>query len=145
MLGVINATTSHELRNPLNSLIAQNTKKDALYQNIKDICQHNSYTEILGIIDELNDCSKVQNSSTKIMNFLIQDLLDFAQIKAGKFRKNIQEFNIQDAVEEVMSIQRDQAKSKGVDLSVKYENLNNQIHEGKETFSPIIKTDVGRL
>ena len=78
MLGVINATTSHELRNPLNSLIAQNTKKDALYQNIKDICLHNSYTEILGIIDELNDCSKVQNSSTKIMNFLIQDLLDFA-------------------------------------------------------------------
>ena len=32
MLEVINATTSHELRNPLNSLITQNIKKAALYE-----------------------------------------------------------------------------------------------------------------
>jgi len=33
-------------------------------------------------------------------------LLDFAQIKAGKFRKNISEFNIRDAIEQVMSVSR---------------------------------------
>ena len=33
------------------------------------------------------------------MSFLIQDLLDFAQIKAGKFRKNIEYFDIREAVE----------------------------------------------
>jgi len=38
------------------------------------------------------------------MTFLIQDLLDFAQIKAGKFRKNIEYFNIRDAIEQVMCI-----------------------------------------
>ena len=35
MLEVINATTSHELRNPLNSLITQNVKKEALHEEIK--------------------------------------------------------------------------------------------------------------
>ena len=38
------------------------------------------------------------------MQFLIQDLLDFAQIKAGKFRKNIKVFNIRDAITNVMNI-----------------------------------------
>ena len=42
---------------------------------------------------------KVQESSANLMAFLIQDLLDFAQIKAGKFRKNIQSFNIKEAIE----------------------------------------------
>ena len=32
------------------------------------------------------------------MEFLVQDLLDYAQLKAGKFRKNIKKFNIQDAI-----------------------------------------------
>jgi len=38
------------------------------------------------------------------MTFMVQDLLDYAQIKAGKFRKNIKPFNIREAIQEVMSI-----------------------------------------
>ena len=57
------------------------------------------------------------------MNFLIQDLLDFAQIKNGKFRKNIAEFNLMDAIEEVLSIQRDQANKKGVSLTAEFVNI----------------------
>ena len=38
------------------------------------------------------------------MEFLIQDLLDYAQIKAGKFRKNIKKFNLRDAIEKIMCI-----------------------------------------
>ena len=88
------------------------------------------------------------------MNFLIQDLLDFAQIKAGKFRKNIQEFNIQEAIEEVMSIQKDQAARKGVELSLNLINISTEINPikkglGKENdleiFSPIMKSDVSRI
>ena len=40
------------------------------------------------------------------MNFLAQDLLDFGQINAYKFRCNLKEFNIVKAVEEVISIQK---------------------------------------
>ena len=38
------------------------------------------------------------------MEFLVQDLLDYAQIKAGKFRKNIKSFNIKEAIEQVIDI-----------------------------------------
>ena len=33
------------------------------------------------------------------MNYMVLDLLDYAQIKAGKFRKNIKVFDIREAVE----------------------------------------------
>ena len=46
------------------------------------------------------------------MTFIVQDLLDYAQIKAGKFRKNIKRFDIMDSVEKVMSIQQKSAKEK---------------------------------
>ena len=35
MLGILNATVSHELRNPISSIIGQNTKKEALCKKIK--------------------------------------------------------------------------------------------------------------
>jgi signal transduction histidine kinase len=47
---------------------------------------------------------KIQQSSAKVLTFIVQDLLDYAQIKSGKFRKNILEFNVISAVEEVMMI-----------------------------------------
>lgn len=39
-----------------------------------------------------------------MMEFLVQDLLDYAQMNAGKFRKNIKKFNIKDAIEQVVMI-----------------------------------------
>ena len=77
------------------------------------------------------------------MKFLIQDLLDYAQIKAGKFRKVIAEFNIKEAVEEMMSIEIDKAEIKGVNLFVEYVNIGK--NQYIPTFSPIIKSDVGRI
>ena len=38
------------------------------------------------------------------MSFMVMDMLDYAQIKAGKFRKNIKKFNIRDAVNSVIMI-----------------------------------------
>lgn len=40
---------------------------------------------------------KVQNSSTKMLTFLVNDILDFGQIKAGKFRKCCSNFDIKEA------------------------------------------------
>ena len=39
------------------------------------------------------------------MQFTIQDLLDYAQLKASKFRKNITTFSIIDAVKQVIGMQ----------------------------------------
>ena len=56
------------------------------------------------IMEKLNYGLVVQDSSSKIMTFLVQDLLDYAQIKSGKFRINIKPFNIREMVEKVMCI-----------------------------------------
>ena len=57
------------------------------------------------------------------MSFLVQDLLDYAQIKAGKFRKSMKSFNIKDAVEKVMCIQRMKAHSQDIELKAEYVNI----------------------
>ena len=48
------------------------------------------------------------------MGFIVQDLLDYAQIKADKFRKNISTFNIIESVEKVMCVQRMKAEDQNI-------------------------------
>ena len=59
------------------------------------------------------------------MNFIIQDLLDFAQIKGDKFRKNNLVFNIKDAVEKVVSIQRQKAINKDLEFEAEFINFSD--------------------
>ena len=40
LLNIINATVSHELRNPLNSIIAQNLEKKKLYEKMDAILRN---------------------------------------------------------------------------------------------------------
>ena len=108
---LVNATVSHELRNPLNSLIAQNIQKAALYQELQEIInceesriQAETKDKITKILKDLKSGLNIQDSSANLMAYLVQDLLDYSQIKAGKFRKNLKPFNIKDAIEEVMCI-----------------------------------------
>ena len=44
---------------------------------------------VLEYLDEFDEGLQVQQASASIMDFLVQDLLDYAQIKAGKFRLNV--------------------------------------------------------
>ena len=62
-------------------------------------------------VDETSSAKQVLALShySNIMTFIVQDLLDYAQIKAGKFRKNFNTFNIRESVEKVMCIQRKNA------------------------------------
>ena len=52
----------------------------------------------------LQEGLKVDESSNNLMSFMVQDLLDYAQIQGGKFRKNMRIFNIKESVEKVMCI-----------------------------------------
>lgn len=108
---MINACVSHELRNPLNSICAINIQNTNLYEKIIAITELENpglscLMKIKEIVVELKEGQKVQKASSTMMSFLVQDLLDYAQIKAGKFRKNISQFDIKMMIEEVMCIQR---------------------------------------
>jgi signal transduction histidine kinase len=45
-------------------------------------------------------------SSSNILNFLVNDILDFAQVKDGKFRKNLEIFDLKESVEEIIAVQK---------------------------------------
>ena len=60
------------------------------------------------------------------MVFLVQDFLDYAQIKSGKFRKNISKFNIRTAVERVISMQKKKALDTKIRLFASYINLGDE-------------------
>lgn len=72
-LNVINACVSHELRNPLNSISAQNVLKKHLYARLKAVKVDNIYTQqiIDEIIEELDKGLAVQESSSELMGSLI--------------------------------------------------------------------------
>ena len=44
------------------------------------------YKQVRDIIRMISQSNGIQDSSTNMMGFLVDDLLDFAQINAGKFR-----------------------------------------------------------
>ena len=51
---------------------------------------------------EINMGTQVQYISAQMMQSLIQNMLDYAQIKAGKFRKNIQKFDLKAAINDII-------------------------------------------
>ena len=68
----------------------------------------------------IQQCSSIQDSSSKIMNFVVDDLLDFAQLNNEKFRKDLKEFDIHEAIEEVINIQKEKATMQELELNAKY-------------------------
>ena len=68
---------------------------------------------------KLQSGQKLQEASAKLMENLVHDLLDYAQIKAGKFRKNLSLFDISKTLKEVTSILWQKAVAKGIILENK--------------------------
>ena len=77
---------------------------------------------------QFQDAIKVQISSTKILMFLVNDILDFAQIKANKFRKECINFNIKVGIEEIISILQYKADQNGVLISNEYLNFPTEFN-----------------
>lgn len=98
---------------------------------------------ILAILDSLSEGLNILESSSEIMTFLVQDLLDYAQIKSGKFRKNLSSFNVVNTIEKCMRIQRRKAEGKGIQLFVEYPTFD--IDSSASNASPMIYTDEQRL
>ena len=76
---MINACVSHELRNPLNSIIAKNIEKGVLYKqlinhiNALAVSNRNdeNYLKCMSIIEELEQGKTVQQNSAMLMNYMI--------------------------------------------------------------------------
>ena len=85
---------------------------------------------------------KVQESSTKLLKFLVNDILDFGQIKAGKFRKNITYFNSREAISEIIMILKFKAEQYGIKLGMKFVNFpSKEIRDPADREKVIQKKD----
>ena len=76
---------------------------------------------------------------------MIQDMLDFAQIKQGKFRTNLEEFDIIEAVKDVMMIQQRKADDNKIKLFANFVNISKIEQDNLGSFSSLIVTDKQRI
>lgn len=74
--------------------------------------------------NEQSESLKIQTSSTKILNFLVNDMLDFAQLRSGKFRRDLSSFNIKEAIQEIVNVQLLKAEFQGIKLSFVMANFD---------------------
>mmetsp|Transcript_17659 Transcript_17659/g.27331 ORF Transcript_17659/g.27331 Transcript_17659/m.27331 type:complete len:95 (-) Transcript_17659:1112-1396(-) len=79
------------------------------------------------------------------MSFLVQDFLDYAQLKSGKFRVNIKPFCIRATIEKVMAIQREKAEEMKIEFGADFGNISSQKDPYPGEESPLIYTDEQRL
>ena len=77
VLTMINATVSHEIRNPLNSIVAINIQKDKLYKELKSIIFDSSLNSTIKkektkkLFEKLEVGKNVQQASTKLIQYLV--------------------------------------------------------------------------
>ena len=70
--------------------------------------------KLIAVSKEYDETLMVQNSSQKLLSFLVNDILDFAQLRSGKFRKDVGFFDIKEAIQEVYMILKEKAVFMGI-------------------------------
>ena len=72
--------------------------KKIIEEDLGKISTKNLKKKLNKVSKEYDETLKVHNSSSKLLTFLVNDILDFAQLRSGKFRKDISYFNLKEAI-----------------------------------------------
>jgi signal transduction histidine kinase/CheY-like chemotaxis protein len=112
------AMMSHEIRTPMNGVLGMTEL--LLDTSLTD--RQRRFTE------------NVHRSAETLLN-LINDILDFSKIEAGKLELETVNFNLRDAVEEVLELQAERAHRKGLEL----------VCDIDDTVPIAVQGDLGRL
>eukprot|EP00347_Sterkiella_histriomuscorum_P024327 403331514 len=119
---MLTATVSHDMRTPLNAMCG-------LISNIESFIVGDSGQRLL----------KIVKSSSKILLFLVNDLLDFTQIRNNKFRKNEKPCNIKETIKEAIDIIQLAVEEKGLSLLYKYDNnIPNELITDSQRINQIV-------
>ena len=111
-LTLMNATVSHELRNPLNALVSGIENMESYFDNLRQLLKYlesndNVSTVIFEklklICEGLEINSNKMTSSAKFIDYFIHDVLDYTVLsnESAKFIKIMTKFDIREAIEEI--------------------------------------------
>jgi len=101
------AKINHEVRTPLNAIL--------MFQQMID-------DDILKSMDEVKKYSKSVKTSVGHLLNTVSNFIDYAKIETGKIEKEIELFNIQEEIEDIIGLLKPLATGKGIDLSLIIEN-----------------------
>lgn len=150
-LTLMNATVSHELRNPLNSLVSGIENMESYYNNLRQILlfmknnldkniQNVVYERLKLVFEGLETNSTKITSSAKFVDYFVHDMLDYTVLTnssdSSNFTKIISKFDIRNAIKEIYEILEDKASIKEIQVKINYENFDGNY---------FIKTDYKRL
>lgn len=158
---MINATVSHELRNPLNSMILQlecmnhNLKQLIKIQKvIKNTHAMNStfkkdFEQLESHINQLKDSGRRINNSSKLIDFFVHDILDYAVLngKNQNFTKRIQIFDVRDSVDQIIELMKDKAQMKNITIKTEFFGFKAHLVELRSgtCHKYLVKSDEKRL
>ncbi len=98
------ASMSHEIRTPINSILGMNEM--ILRENRDQV---------------VNDYARSIKSSGKMLLMLVNDVLDFSRIEAGKLEITNGEFHLSDLLNDVLSMIGERAQEKDLELKTEME------------------------
>lgn len=118
------------MRNPINSIHVQVLEMDNLNRQLEELIltMHTrkvskTKKKLENVISKYKHSLEIQMSSEKILGSLVNDILDYAQISSGKFRKLFSRFNIRECVLEIVLVLQFKAKKLGVIINTNFVNF----------------------
>ncbi len=101
---------SHDIRTPMNAIIGMTT---IAATHIEDK-------------ERVSDCLKKITVSGQHLLTLINEVLDMSKIESGKFQLQKEEFELQELVDNLLTIVRPQVEAKGQDLRVSIQDVKHE-------------------
>mmetsp|Transcript_27190 Transcript_27190/g.41380 ORF Transcript_27190/g.41380 Transcript_27190/m.41380 type:complete len:171 (+) Transcript_27190:157-669(+) len=85
---------------------SRKTKQIEAYCNGDSSILWSTTQEMKNTVEAMANGLRIQDSSSKLMLYNVEDILDFGQLESGKFRKTMTRFSIKEAIEEIINVQQ---------------------------------------
>ena len=121
------ASVSHELRTPLNCVIS-------MQEELRDFIDPELVTRYL---------NPAINSS-KLLLTLVNDILDFAQIRAGKLRETYEDFDLRELLTEALNLFEIPRKSRGIEMKLEWDSkIPRNFYSDKNKINQVVVNLLG--